>query len=244
MRAGVMAVALATAFTLVAPAAAQAITLSTTVVVGSKLFPSGTAAPGGLAGAIPVLKGSSVTLWAPAYLYKPAIPPATMGSVYEFMFWDVNSILITTEKAKFTAPTAAAAFRATAWYLPICVDPLACTGVGTPTVTTWAFSLTNYKVLPGTPIGSVSPASGWTSPGTSVSTATAVDIAASSCIGVCSTSSWTVFTLWFVFGKPTTVTTSGLDLKVPAGLSLYAIAFYRQGTHTPIPKSPCSGYPC
>lgn len=241
-RAGWLAVALATVVALLAPAAVQANSLSTTVVLGSKAFPSGAAVPGGLAGTIPVLKGSSVTLWAPAYLFKPATPPSTVSTLYEFMFWDVNATLVTTEKAKFTAPTAVAALRATAWYLPVCMDtavPSSCTGGGAAAVTTWAFSLTSYKVLPGTPIGSVSPAAAWTSPNTSVpTTSAAVDITAASCFGTCTVTSWTVFSSWFVFGG-TGIATSGLDLKVSAGQSPYAIAFYRQGAHTPIPKGPC-----
>ncbi len=241
MRGAGLAVALATALMLLAPATAQAGPLSTTVVLGSRVFPSGAAVPGGPAGTIPVVKGSSVTLWAPAYLYKPAVPPSTAGTVYEFMFWDVNSILITTEKAKFTAPSAVSSFKAIAWYLPVCVDAATCTGGGPTSVTTWAFSLTSNKVLSGTPIGSVAPASAWTPPSTSVSTSAAVDITGLGCLGSCTATSWTVFSSWFVFGGSGTLT-SALDLKVPAGESPYAIAFYRQGTHTPIP-TPCPGYP-
>jgi len=64
------------------------------------------------------------------------------------------------------------------------------------------------------------------------------DITGLECFGTCTVSSWTAFSSWFVFRGASTVK-SGLDLKVPAGDSPYAIAFYRQGTHTSIPKGPC-----
>ncbi len=239
-RGGVLAVALAAAAVLLAPAAAQAKSTAT-VVLGSRVFTSGTAVPGGLAGSIPVSGGASITLRAPAYLYQPATPPATGGTVYEFIFWDVNSILVTTAKAKIATPAGGGVVGAVAWYLPVCaVGP--CGGSGPTAVATWAFSLTADKVLAGTPIASVTPASAWTSPGTSVSTATAVDIAAAFCFGTCTTTSWTTFSSWFAFGGAGSVTITGGDLKVAAGASPYAIAFYRHGSYHPIP-TPCPGYP-
>jgi hypothetical protein len=220
------------------PTAAQAGPLSAVVALGSKLFPTGTPVPGGVSGVILALRGSSVTLKAPQYLYQPATPPATSATVYEFMFWDVHTTLINTEKAKFTVPSTGPVL-ATAWYLPICVTS-SCGG-GASAVTTWAFSLTNYKVLAGTPIDSVTPASAWTSPSTSVSTTTAVEVEASSYLGgTPSFAGGTVFSSWFVFGGASTVSISGLDLSVPAGESPYAIAFYYQYTHHPVI---CIGYP-
>ena len=220
------------------PAGAQAGTSPATVFMGSKLFPGGTPVPDGLSGTIPVTRGSSVTLTTPQYLYKSATPP-TLPTVYQFMFWDVNATLIKTEKAKFTAP-AAGGVIATAWYLPICVTSPC--GTGPAAVGTFAFSLTTYKVLSGTPIDAVTPASAWTTPSTSVSTATSVEIAASLSFGPYTASSGKAFVSWFVPGAPSTVTISGPDLMVPAGLSPYAIAFYRQYTHPIYPK-PCPGYP-
>ena len=221
------------------PAAVQAGTSPATVFLGSKVFPSGAAVPGGLSGTIPVARGSSVTLTTPQYLYEPATPPAT-PAVYQFMFWDVNATLIKTVKAKFTAP-AAGGVIATAWYLPICVTSPC--GTGPTAVTTFAFSLTTYRVLSGAPIDAVTPASAWTSPSTSVSTATAVAITASPYFGPSTASSGKAFVSWFVFGGASTVTISGPDLTVPAGESPYAIAFYRQYTH-PIYLNPCPGPEC
>ncbi len=219
------------------PVPAQAGPLSAVVALGSKLFPTGTPVPGGVSGVILALRGSSVTLKAPQYLYQPATPPATPPTVYEFMFWDVHTTLIATERAKFTVPSSGPVL-ATAWYLPVCVTS-SCGG-GSSAVTTWAFSLTNYKVLPDTPVGLVTPTSAWTTPSTSVSTATAVDITAQSYLGTETSTSGTVFSSWFVFGGAKTVTISGLDLNVPAGESPYAIAFYYQYTHSPII---CIGFP-
>jgi hypothetical protein len=227
------------------PAVAQAGPLPATITLSSDLFPGGAAVPGGMSGTIPVPAGSSVTLTAPQYLYQPPTPPATVGSVYEFMFWDVNATLITTEEASFTAPSTGGAFNATAWYLPICLVSSSCGG-GSPQVTTWAFSLTNYDVLPGTPISSVTPVTtppAWTSPSTTVSTATAVQIAAFAFLGIHNKYSATTFSSWFLFGGTGSVTISGLDLQVPADESPYAIAFYKQYTASPPPPEPCPGYP-
>lgn len=224
------------------PAVAQAAPLSTTMAISSELFPSGTPVPGGLSGEIRVSPGWPATLTAPQYLYQPSTPSGTLGTVYELMFWNVDSRLIPTEKADFRVPFGDAAPSATAWYLPVCVVASSCSGGGTSAVTTWAFSLTTDKVLPGTPIESVTPASTWTPPSTSVSTATAVNIAAAGNLGPYSVATGgTVFSSWFVFGGSSTVTVSGLDLGVPAGESAYAIAFYNQypGYHKPI----CIGYP-
>jgi hypothetical protein len=239
-RLALVALIAAALFTLM-PAAAQAGTVSTLVKVTSRLFPSGAVVPGGFSDRVPATPGSPVHLTAAEYLYQPAVAPATSGTVYEFMFWDANSTLYPTEKATFSVPSATEV-KATAWYLPICVVSSACSG-GATAVTTWAFSLTKYHVLPGTPISSVTPTSAWTSPSTSVSTATAVDISAASYLGPHSGSTGgTVFSKWFVFGgSSTSVTISGLDLDVQAGVSPYAIAFYNQypAYHKPI----CIGYP-
>lgn len=206
--------------------AAQAGPLSTVVTMGSRVFPSGALLPGGVFGRVSASAGSAVTLTAPEYLYSPSSPPGAMGTVYEFMFWDANHHLFGSRKATFRA-AAGAAPRATAWYLQVCVTS-SCGGGESSAVTTWAFSLTDYKVLPGTPISSVTPSSAWTSPSTSVSTATTVEISALPYFGASpsATTGSTGFNTWFVFGAPSTVTVSGLNLSVPAGLSPYAIAFY------------------
>ena len=223
------------------PAAAQAGPVPATIELGSNVFPTGAPVPGGLSGAVPVTGGSAVKLTAPQYLYQPSVPPGSLGTVYEFMFWDINSALVNTGTAHFTAPSAGTDFKATAWYLPVCVVSSSCSGTGPSYVTTWAFSLSNDKVLPVTPISSVAPSSAWTAPSTSVSTATAVKIAAQPYIGPHSKFGGTVFGSWFVFGGASTVTVSGTNLDVPAGESPYAIAFYNQYTY-PIPP-PCIGYP-
>ncbi len=223
-----------------APAVAQAGTLSETMTLSSNLFPSGAPVPGGLSGTVAVPEGSLVKLTAPQYLYQPSVPPGSIGTVYEFMFWDVNSTLANTGTAKFTAPSSGAAFKASAWYLPVCVVSSSCSNGGTSAVSTWAFSLTADQVLPETPISSVNPPSAWTSPSTSVSTATPVSIAASEYLGPHSKFLGTVFSSWFVFGGGG-ATVSGLDLSVPAGESPYGIAFYNQYSfHLP---PPCIGYP-
>jgi hypothetical protein len=222
------------------PAVAQAGTLSETMTLGSSVFPTGAPVAGGLSGSVVVRESSTIKLTAPQYLYEPSVPPGSMGAVYEFMFWDVNSTLASTEAAQFTAPSSGSPFAATAWYLPVCVVASSCPGTGAPAVTTWAFSLTADQVLPGTPIGTVNPASAWASPSTSVSTATAVNIAASSYFGPHTKFGGTAFSSWFVFGGGG-ASVSGLDLSVPAGESPYAIAFYNQYSfHLP---PPCIGYP-
>jgi hypothetical protein len=228
---------LAVGAALVMPAPAQA--SPSLMIVSSHVFPSGAALPGGVSGAALVRGGSVVHMTAPQYLYKPPVPPATAGNVYQFMFWDVEKGLITTPKASFAAPTTGKPFVATAWYVPVCVG--SCTG-GSSFVTTWAFSLTSYKVLPVTPIDSVSPSSAWTAPSRSVSTATAVTITAKPYIGTHSSFSGTAFGSWFVFGGGT-ITTSGVDLGVSAGESPYAIAFYFHYTGPP-PKPGCVSPKC
>lgn len=224
------------------PAVAQAGPLSGTMVISSELFPSGAAVPGGLSGDIKVSPGWPATLTAPQYLYQPSTPSGTLGTVYEFMFWNVDSRLIPTEKALFKVPFGYEAPSATAWYLPVCVVASSCPGGGASAVTTWAFSLTKDEVLPEAPIASVTPTSAWTSPSASVSTATAVNITAASELGPYGIATGgTVFSSWFVFGGASAATVSGLDLAVPVGESPYAIAFYNQytGYHKPI----CIGYP-
>jgi hypothetical protein len=222
------------------PAVAQAGTLAETMNLGSNLFPGGAPVPGGLSGTVHVAAGSYIKLTAPQYVYQPSVPPGSMGTVDEFMFWDVNATLANTATATFTAPSSGVPFRATAWYLPVCVVASSCLGGGQPAVTTWAFSLTDDQVLPETPISSVNPASAWTSPSTTVSTATSVNIAASAYLGAHTKFGGTAFGSWFVFGGGG-ATVSGLNLSVPADESPYAIAFYNQYSfHLP---PPCIGYP-
>ena len=158
---------------LLLPGAAQATTPSATLHLSSKLFPTGAPAADGVSGTIPASPGGAVKLTAPQYLYEPAVPPATTPTVYEFAFWNANAKLEKTANATFHVPNTGTAFDATAWYLPIGGG---CQTVCPPELNTWAFSLTKDEVLPGTPIGKVSPLSaGWTSPSTTVSTATAVE---------------------------------------------------------------------
>jgi hypothetical protein len=231
------------ALSMFVPAVAQAGPLPATLILSSYEFASGATLPGGLSGAVPLTGGSSVTLTAPEYQYELATPTAP-ASYWQFMFWDVNATVVTTETATFTAPTTGGAFEGTAWYLPICV--VGACGGGAPQVTTWAFSLTKYEVLSGTPISSVTPVTSppaWTSPSTAVSTATAVNIAALPFLGVHNKYISTPFSSWFVFGSPATVTVSGLGLQVDEGQSPYAIAFYKQFTAPSGPPSPCPGHP-
>jgi hypothetical protein len=224
-----------------APAVSGASPVPATMTISSNVFPTGASVAGGLSGTVPVAGGSSVTLAAPEYVYQPSVPPGSMGTVYEFMFWDINSSLVNTATADFKAPSSGTTFSAGAWYLPVCVVSSSCGSGGPTSVTTWAFSLTNDKILPGTPISSVSPSSAWTSPSTSVSTATAVNIGALPFLGPHSKFGATEFRSWFVFGGGG-ATVSGLQVQVPAGESPYAIAFYNEyASH--VPPIPCIGYP-
>jgi len=198
-----------------------------------------------LAGRVPVSLGSPAILTAPEYVYEPPAGSATTGSLYEFMYWDVDQALISTERARFVVPATLSVPRATAWYLPICLPGTSCGSGGPTAIATWAFSLTNYKVLSGTPISSVTPSSAWTSPSTSVSTASAVTINAASYFGTTTPppplTGGTVFSRWFVFPRTKSITVSGLALSAPAGASSYAIAFYYY--YPPHTKPPCIGYP-
>ena len=223
------------------PAVAQASPAAATMTISSDEFPSGASLPGGLSGTLAVTGGSSVALTAPEYLYQLSNPPGTLGTVYEFMFWDVNSTLVNTASADFTAPAGGSSFTASAWYLPVCVVSSSCSSGGPTSVTTWAFSLTDDKVLPGTPISSVSPSSAWVPPSTSVSTANAVKIAALPFLGAHTKFFGTPFRSWFVFGGGGS-TVSGNSVQVPAGESPDAIAFYSQYSFH-IPPIPCPGYP-
>lgn len=193
--------------------------------VSSSLFPSGTPVPGGISGSVLVSGGKLGTLTAPEFIYQPPTPPSTAGTVYEFMFWDINALLKPKEKARFIAP-GGTTFQATAWYLA--TGGGSCVGVCPTAVTTWAFSLNTYKVLAESPIESVLPATAWTSPSTSVSTATAVNIAASESLGT----PVTKFTSWFVFGGGK-FKIKGTHVIVGAGESPYAIAFYSPGGRHP-----------
>ncbi len=235
------AVLLGAAFFASIPAVAQASPVPARVTISSEVFPTGATVPGGLSGSVAVTGGTSVTLSAPEYVYAPSVPPGALGTVYQFMFWDVNSALINTGTAEFTAPTGGRAFDATAWYLPVCVVSSSCSGSEPTAVTTWAFSLANDKVLPGTPVNSVAPSSAWTAPSTSVSTATGVKIGALPFYGAHTKFFGQPFSSWFVFAGGG-ATTSGLDLQVPGGESPYAIAFYGQYSFH-LPPIPCPGYP-
>jgi hypothetical protein len=229
------------AFSMGAPAMAEASPVPVSMTISSNVFPTGTTLPGGLSGTVAVRGGTPVALSAPQYVYEPSTPPGALGTVYEFMFWDVNSTLINTGTADFSAPENSRSFGAAAWYVPVCVVSSSCSGTGPSSVATWAFSLAADKVLPGTPISSVSPPSAWTSPSTSVSTATAVNVVAVPFLGAHTKFSGTPFSSWFVFGGGGS-TTSGVDLDVPAGESPYAIAFYNQYSFH-LPPVPCPGYP-
>ncbi len=223
-----------TAFIAALPSIAGASPPSAIMTISSNVFPSGATVAGGLSGTVPVAAGSSLTLTAPEYVYQPSVPPGTLGTVYEFMFWDINSALVNTATADFRAPSSGTSFSAGAWYLPVCVVSTSCGSGGPTSVTTWAFSLTNDKVLPGTPISSVGPSSAWTPPSTSVSTATGVDIDALQFLGPHSKFGGTEFRSWFVFGGEGS-TVSGLQVQVPASESPYAIAFY--GEYSPPPPA-------
>jgi hypothetical protein len=208
--------------------------------ISSRLFPSGTEVPGGMSGGALVTGGKLAALTAPEFIYQPppASSPTAAGTVYEFMFWDVNAALKRKEKAIFIAPSGTI-FQATAWYLAI--GGGGCVGICPTAVTTWAFSLSTYKVLPESPIESVFPATAWTAPSTSVSTATAVKITASEYLGSHTLTSFTKFRSWFVFGGGK-FAISGPKLAVGKGESPYAIAFYLQGGLPPLPK--CKGTEC
>jgi len=206
--------------------------------LSSRVFPSGAALPGGMSGAALVSGGKVGTMTAPAFVYEPPRPPATTGTVYEFMFWDMNSTLKPRKRATFITP-ASGIFHATAWYLATGGGP--CPGVCPTAVTTWAFSLNQYKVLPESPIESVFPATAWKSPSTSVSTATAVSINAAEYLGPHSKTSFTKFRSWFVFGGGKFAVV-GPKVTVGAGESPYAIAFYLQGGFPPLPE--CKGTEC
>ena len=232
---------LGAAFFTALPAVAQASPPPATMTISSSEFPSGTTLPGGLSGTVAVTGGSSVALTAPEYVYEPSDPPGALGTVYEFMFWDVNSTLINTGSADFTAPEGGTSFSAAAWYLPVCVVSSSCSGRGPTSITTWAFSLTNDEALAGTPISSVNPSSAWTAPSTSVSTATSVKIDALPFLGAHTKFASTDFKSWFVFGGGGS-TVSGYELDVPGGESPYAIAFYDQYSFH-VPPVPCPGWP-
>ncbi len=218
--------------TMFIPGVAQA--APSVMKVSSNLFPSGAPVPGGMSGAVLVSGGKLGTLTAPEFIYQPppASSPTAAGTVYEFMFWDVNAVLKPKKKATFIAP-GGTIFQATAWYLA--TGGGGCVGACPTAVTTWAFSLNTYKVLPESPIESVLPATAWTSPSTSVSTATAVKITASEYLGTHTKSSFTKFRSWFVFGGGK-FGISGPKVIVGAGESPYAIAFYNQGGLPPLPK--------
>jgi hypothetical protein len=208
--------------------------------VSSRVFPSGTEVPGGMSGAVLVPGGKLGVLTAPTDIYQPPPvgSPTASGTVYEFMFWDINATLKRQPKAAFIAPSGTI-LHATAWYLA--TGGGSCVGPCPTAVTTWAFSLNAYKVLPESPIESVSPSTAWTSPSASVLTATSVNITASEYLGPHSKTSFTKFGSWFVFGG-TKVGISGPKVSVPAGESPYAIAFYSQGGLPPLPK--CKGTEC
>lgn len=98
---------------------------------------------------------------------KATLYSKTSGVAYEFLFWNIGGRLNLDPTINYTPPKKD---FATAWYLQTGSGP------GSPcqpncAVATWAFTLSGDRVLKGvTPIGSVTPASAWTSGSTSVST--------------------------------------------------------------------------
>ncbi len=251
---------LSAGFATIIPSAAEAAPAPETVTIATEVFPTGGALSGSLSGRVSVYAGAKVTLTAPEYVYEPpstSSTPSTTSttgttsnypSLYEFMFWDADATPFSTEKATFTVPASASNISATAWYLAICVPGVTAPassscGGGTPTLSTWAFSLTKHEVLTETPISSVTGAP-WTAPSATVPTTTPpVKVTAFSFLGTHSKFGGTEFSSWFVLGAPSAITISGIDLTVNAAISAYAIAFYNEYTGPMPPPVPCVGYP-
>jgi hypothetical protein len=230
---------------------------------GTGLFPTGGSVPNEFGGKVDVTPGKSIQLKAAKFLASN-VSNASGPSIYEFAFWDVGATpahpsplsgtLIPTRTATFTAPAAGTEFDATAWYVAVgggCGDPLPDGGCGTEAAVS-AFDLSTETPLSTNPIGSVLPASDWTSPSSSVSTIdVSPTITAQTCLGGtystekfdfgCTTSLG--FKRWFEIGS-TTLTTPELSLTVPEGTSPSLIAMYdylpesSSGTHFCIPGPP------
>jgi hypothetical protein len=180
-----------------------------------KLFPDGTVLQD--LGSIPVTGGGSVTL--------SAFPTITLSGVtYGFLFWDTEASVSSDASVTFHAP--GSDFAADAWYIAEGGGPGG-TGVGA-----YAFSRNEHKVIPGTPIGSVTPAGAWSGPpSTSVSTTTSpnpVQITA-----LAEIAPYGLFLKWLQFGNGTA---SGSVLTVPSGGASTAIAFF--GIPDPDPCQP------
>jgi hypothetical protein len=192
------------------------------VTVKYKVFPDGTE-----------LQPKQVIHGSVTETAKNPIPGSKKGVSFVFLFWDVDGTLNTNTKMSDT-PTGKGNF-ATAWYLKEKKGGGDC---GTScAVATWAFSLTDDKVMTGvTPIASVSPSGLWTSPSTSVSTVTS-----SAMVTITSRSSISPpypaakFQSWQEL--PNTAV-SGSSLSVSAKTDAEAIAFYKSPPHRPIPQ-PC-----
>jgi hypothetical protein len=180
---------------------------ATTLTLNYKAFPSN----GNLLNVGTFNVDGAVKLSAPENFYDK-------GVTYEFLFWDLNGSRNIHRDVDFTPPSDPTAL-ATAWYLPTgggpCPKGQVCDGV-----TTWAFSLNDDKVIPNTPIASVTPKGAWTgAPSTSVNTNLgAVVIAAQPLIpGFGKFKSW--------LELPNTAV-KGNDLDVGAKGSAAAVAFY------------------
>jgi hypothetical protein len=161
------------------PAVAQA--QPSTMLLSSRLFPSGALVPDGVSGAVRLKPSSTVTLIAPKYLYVPGTA-TTEPAGYEFLFWDANGTMSTTQTVKFTA-AAAGAFYARPWYESMCVPgDTHCVGGGGGAELS-AFSLTANKPLKQSPIAAVSPSTAQTGPNTASTALGPVTITAAAKLG-------------------------------------------------------------
>jgi hypothetical protein len=226
---------------------------------GTGLLTTGGSVPNEFGGKVDVTPGKSVELKAAKYLADHVGNPKG-PSIYEFAFWDVGATpadpsplsgeLIPTRTATFTAPAAGTEFDATAWYVPVsggCGDPLPDGSCGTEAAVS-AFDLSTEKPLSANPIKSVSPASDWTSPSSTVSTVgVSPTIMAQQCLdgtmekpapthtAGCSGPGLR-FNQWFTLGE--TSTTSGLSVTVGEGNSPMLIAMYNDYPVEPTCSTP------
>jgi hypothetical protein len=165
---------------------------------------------------------------------KASLPGTKPGVTYQFLFWNVDGDLNTNRKMSYTPPSGQPNF-ATAWYLKESGGGPACT---TCAVGTWAFSLTDDKVMTGvTPIGSVSPSGLWTSPSTSASTMTSspnVTVTARSSISPPYPAA--TFQSWL---ELVNTPISGSSFTVPAKTDAEAIGFYKSPPRPPPKPGPC-----
>jgi hypothetical protein len=207
---------------------------SATMDLAAMQFPSGGPISGATSGSIPVTPGSTVNLTTPATLPDSA----DSQDQYQFLFWDVDGTLETTESTSFTAPGAGTTFDAYAWYR--LTGPSTCSGSCPPALATWAFSAPENEVLSGTPIQSAT--SGWTPGSQDVLTAdapsvTALQHFAPSYISLKQQLLYPPFIKWLTFFG-SGLTTSGVDgitLNVPANESPWAIAVYGAGSSSILP---------